>query len=81
MSVVTGEGVRAYQCLVLAAGIKLWRQHKIKANRDFQIKKVLATAASLTNRGPYRVTVEEMLAAETDLAKRAKFIKENLIDG
>jgi hypothetical protein len=75
----TGDGVTAFQCLTLAAAIKLWRLHKIKANRMFKITDALLTASRLTKRGPY--SKSQLIKAEEDLRWRANFIKMNLLEG
>lgn len=77
----TGDGVTAFQCLTLAAAIKLWRLHKIKANRSFKITNSLILAKLLTKRGPYLRTPEGMEKAEKDLKWRADFIRNNLLEG
>jgi hypothetical protein len=77
-TVFTGAGVQVYQCLVLRAGIKLWREHRIKCNRTFKLREALLTAMRLTGKGPYPGTPAGMLRAEEDLRCRAQFIRDNL---
>lgn len=76
----TGDGVRAFQCLVMASGIKLWRMHKIRANRTFKIRDALRSAQVLTHRGPYTTGPKGLIKAEEDLKWRAEFIRKNLLD-
>jgi hypothetical protein len=39
-----------YQCMAIAKAMKVWRLYKIKVNRDYTPKNMLAMANKLTNK-------------------------------
>jgi len=47
---MTTDGVTAYQCIVLASALRLYARARIKANRSYTPRNMIAAAETLTGK-------------------------------
>ena len=66
--------VRAFQAIVIKNAIKIYRHTGIKANTMYTPKNMLATAARITGKGPWKRT--ELALAQKALEEYIAMVKE-----
>lgn len=63
--IFVGEETQIFRAKVLASALRLWVKHRIKANRLYNPKRMMATAAGITKKS-FRPQDYEGAAAELD---------------
>lgn len=61
--VFKGDGVRVYQALAVARGLDFYAEHKMRINKAYTPKNMLATASAITGKSFKRNQLREAAAA------------------